>query len=59
MLSKHMKRVIVCVVFAATGVLSAQPFDDVSAVARRLYERYGAGDLEGAMALWSPVAGLR
>src|SRR5689334_22880939 len=45
--------------FAACGTLSAQPARDVEAVARRLYERYGANDLEGAMALWSPAAPAR
>src|SRR5262249_38964898 len=49
-------RCIVCVVFAAAGVVRAQPPDDPAALARRLYERYAAGDLEGMMALWSPDA---
>jgi tetratricopeptide (TPR) repeat protein len=51
------KRLTLCAcVFAICSALYAQPSRDVEAVARRLYERYGAGDLDGAMALWSPAA---
>ena len=51
------KRLMLCVcIFAICGTLFAQPAREVEAVARRLYDRYAAGDLEGAMALWSPAS---
>jgi CHAT domain-containing protein len=51
--------VLCACILAIGGTAFAQESSDVESVIRRLYERYAAGDIEGAMALWSPTGADR
>jgi CHAT domain-containing protein/tetratricopeptide (TPR) repeat protein len=52
-----MRRSVLCVcIFAICAALRADPSLDLETVVHRLYDRYAASDIDGAMALWSPTA---